>query len=189
MSVPVGTQESLGIGKWTSTAEHALGFTWQEPAHGTQGPRTYMYVKFTKGSGADAYDGSPVGFIAASMTDALFTVAADASAVLPANTPCGVIRNTTGAAVTTNYYGWIQLFRPWEVVKSCIVSSDAGVNSLLHWTVDSHLDKATAYTSVVEAISIPVGGLLTGFDVDGATAYVSSCGYGDVLGVVNAYIA
>jgi len=180
------SQAALGIGQWTSTQKHALGFIWKEPAKfGVHGARTYMYVKFTLGSGAAGYDGSLVGFLATS-TDALFNVAADISAVVPINTPCGVIRNTTGAAVTTNYYGWIQLIQPYEILKSVILSSDIGANSLAQWAVDSYGDLLGAYVSTHEGVILPFGVVLTG-DPDGATALISTQGYWDVLPVLNPY--
>lgn len=178
------------IGTWSVTAKHDLGTILHQPADSVGGgPKTFMYVQYATGSGAAAYQGSPVAWDKSTITDAVANrvVGVDVSQA-PSTTPCGFIWNTSTTAVTTAYYGWIQLAVPNEVMKSVICSTGASATNLVVWEVDTNLDVATAYTSIVEVIDTPFGMLCTGTVATPSESAISNMQRWDVLVLLNPYV-
>lgn len=160
-------QRCLGIGKWTATQMHPMGMIFVEPAErdggsGAHGQRTFMYVQHVVGSGAVAYQGTPCTF-ATGIEDGVYIVNSDVSAGM-ANSMIGVYWNDSTTAVTTTYYGWIQLARPYEVLASVVVTSGGAAADRVVWITDGKLTTHAAYSSAAENIAIGVictGGLIT----------------------------
>lgn len=181
------SQKQLGLGQWTAVANHPLGTKYVFPGDSTAGPKTFMYVQFVKGSGVDAYQGSPVAFDKSTMTDSNRVCGVDVSQA-PSTTPCGIIWNSSTTAVTTAYYGWIQLAVPHEVLKSVIATTGLSATNLVVWEVDTNLDVATAYTSIVELVDTPFGMLCTGTSSAASETAISLHQRWDVLVLLNPYV-
>ena len=109
------SNKQLAIGTWTSAANENTGTIVEFPASNNRPKRTYMYVKFVKGSGSDLYQGTPVGITTEADGAGEIVISADQSAVI-GTAFIGVAVSGSTTAVTTAYYGWIQLARPYEVL-------------------------------------------------------------------------
>ncbi|HUU84396.1 MAG TPA: hypothetical protein VM243_12905 [Phycisphaerae bacterium] len=175
-SIFAQSQRALGIGKWTATAYHDLGTIYTEPASSSQGQRTYMYVQFVKTANVDGHQGTPVGW-SANMGDAAFIVHGDESTAVQ-DIFIGVVQNSSAAAVTTAYYGWIQLAKTGEVLQSAVMASGGSAAEFVCWNADTGLARtdsplsATAFavfgyppigficspTPTVSASTAPAGG-------------------------------
>lgn len=158
-SVSVMDSNTWGIGRWTATAVQKLGQEYIAPALGTQSTKKYMYVQYVKGSGPDVYDGTPIGFTA-TLANGVFTVSGDESAVLGSKHCRGVIRSNGGStAVTTNYYGWIQVAENNQILDSVAVKTAAAAGDQVDWVADGILNTAAAFNSTLNAM--PFGVVLT----------------------------
>ncbi len=174
------TTQALGIGQWTATQKHDLGFKYQVPAKVGSGPKTYQYVQFVKASGPDAYRGTPAGW-SAGIVDGSFTVSGDQSAVL-GKVPIGVFTNVLDTAITTAYYGWIQLAVPNEVLEDVCVETGSAAGDRVCWLADSILETVAAFDSQIANVAL-------GLVMSGVTSgHISSTGNGtgDVMVILNA---
>jgi hypothetical protein len=181
------SNKQLGIGKWTAVANEVLGTVVKFPATTTQGPRTYKYVQYRTDSGVAAHQGSPVGFVATLLTDPAYIVSADVSAT-GGLVPNGIIVNDSTTAVTDDYYGWIQLAVPGEILKTVLLTSGTANNALVVWETDYNLATATAFNSDVEVIDTPFGVVCTGVGTT-TSSVVSTSVTGDVLVILSAYLS
>ena len=137
------SNKQLAIGTWTSAANENTGTIVEFPASNNRPKRTYMYVKFVKGSGSDLYQGTPVGITTEADGAGEIVISADQSAVI-GTAFIGVAVSGSTTAVTTAYYGWIQLARPYEVLESVVCISTSGANVGFYWAADGYLSTVTA---------------------------------------------
>ncbi len=169
------------IGTWSVTARHALGMVVRYPGKpGVDGPRTFMYVNYVKGSGSDLFQGTPVGLTTAT-ADGNFVVSGDQSAVF-ALAPIGICWSNSTSAVTTAYYGWIQLAVAGEILKSCLVTSMSAAGDRVIWQAN---DRVFATQVVYDStkVTFPVGVIVSGSTTIIATgsSLISTAGVADVF--------
>jgi hypothetical protein len=159
-SIQVQDSQTMGIGKWTATKMQPLG-TIIKTVDSNGSPKSYMYVQHAVGSGAVAYDGAPCGFTT-STVNGTYQVSGDVSAVF-GNSAIGVYRCSTTSAITTAYYGWIQLAVPGEILDSCVLLTQITTGDLVYWTADGLFGTCPRHTSANTEIALGVclGGIIT----------------------------
>lgn len=173
----VMTSQALGLGKWTATPQQNPGTIITVPAKVGSGQKTYMYVQHVVGSGAAAYRGTPCGF-AAACTDGTFIVNSDQSAALK-TAPVGVYTKSDDEAITTTYYGWIQLAKPFEVLEYVALDSSSAAEDRVYWGVDGYLSTTAPLSSITDIV--PIGVVLTPAVATGHISSAANLGYADVL--------
>lgn len=110
------------------------------------GGKTYKYIQFTAGVPTPAI-GDAVGYVATTGYGANM-VSGDVS------TTDGVLAGVLVAALTDQYYGWIQIKGPCTTFSTSFVSGSAGNAMTLSSTTDSTLKVCAAATDPQCAIMV-----------------------------------
>lgn len=153
------TPREQGIGTWSATAKYTTGtvihFNEFINSSGTaSAPVTYMYVQFDRGALTTGpglgYQGNPVGLYDDVSTTSV-VVSSDFSTCL-GNSMMGILVNSSTTAVTDAYYGWIQLARPGEILRSAMGLDGLDSGDLLLWSGDGGLISVAAHNSLLDNV-------------------------------------